>query len=147
MSRTAMATWLSRPIMPVSRGPAAYPSLRARQESKPTQDRMHLAAFAPEMIAQRRSFEQHLGPEMAGELGPPFRGRGRGRQQRLPERDLTGVEPRRPRDAAPGPDNAIDRPPVPDLLAPGRSIRIDPGQARRRRDADGAQPARRDLRH
>src|SRR5882757_1450062 len=136
MSRTAMATWLSRPIMPVSRGPAAYPSLRARQESKPVQDRAHLAALAPQIIAQRRPCEKHLGPEMAGELGSPFRGHGRGRQKCLPERHLNGVKPRRPRDAAPGPDHAIDRPPAPDLLAPGRGLRIDPRQAPRRRDAD-----------
>src|SRR5258708_37250009 len=59
MSRTAMATWLRRPIMPVSRGPAAYPSLRARQESEPAQDRAHLAALAPQIITQRRAVLDH----------------------------------------------------------------------------------------
>src|SRR3981189_3962424 len=116
MSRPAMATWLSRPIMRVSRGPVAYPSLRARQESKPVQDRAHLAALAPQIIAQRRPCEKHLGPEMAGELGSPFRRRGRGRQKSLPERHLIGVKPRRPGHAAPGTHDAIDRPPAPATL-------------------------------
>src|ERR1700704_101184 len=128
--------------MRVSRGPAAYPSLRARQESKPVQDRAHLAALAPQIITQRRPFEKHLGPEMTGELGSPFRRRGRGRQKALPERHLIGVKPRRPGDAAPGPDHAIDRPPAPDLLAPGRGLRVDPGQARRRRDSGPGAPPR-----
>src|SRR5204862_189222 len=112
------------------------------EQTELAQHRPHVDALAREGVAQASAVQVHLGPEVPGEIGAPLRGLGGGRQHALPERDLRRGEPGRPARAAPRSDLAIHA-----LLPPGRRRRIRAGKARRRGDADGAQPPRRKLRH
>src|SRR4051812_30301298 len=109
MSRTAIATWLSRPIITrllrhrLQIHPWPPRSAAATEKAEFAENGLHLGALTLEILPHLGTVEIHLGPEMTLEIRLPFLALGRRREHGLPERDLGGTEFRRTARAAPRP--------------------------------------------